>query len=872
MIDPKNGNPKISSQGYPFGKYANSDLFMSKDGIIDHPTLQFATPKPIFDNFTEQQKDATNILKSFCNKRPTCYFWHNGTPDDGCQFNGLHIHLIVQNPYPIYMQHTYKVMKKVLLKYGIQVKCQKVKYLEALMNHLQKEPRILLGYNNLGLAARLKKTRGDNPFYAGLDITDFDEDEEVQQKNRDDGGAFMTGILKYKKERTIPSMSQVINQLSQADNMDRADSGVESIKLGDGSQKPLAMTKQAHNVDRLKELMRKYNKYTDEELMRAVVTSRDTTDLMTMRILSTMSYYKTTLSQAVTEIRLENEVMGVTYIDKFIRECPSPTDTLNVEQTAELHKQWCRDQGIQIGDYMMKQYCVLAKVFPKLKCMMLQGQSNAGKTYWTLPSMPFPDTVGQTVQSQDFAFQKCLNKDLIQIPEMTLSKNEQVEEIKKIFEGIPTTINVKNKEPRVLDRTPVILTCNQVPWRFFSEEQDAFQNRMFAFQNLYASPLLEGKKGANPKYFRRVFEYIHTEIAQLPEFLCLPDDKDMWTMYVDLVEAHIEGLILQKEINMQHLLESEDVQYKYLMREEYLDEHPDHNVLMKRADVRLECEESCLLKEVYSWIFALFTPSTDDYAFQWIQGKIEMVSQFAGGIYDGEQDLDYQDYMNFRSGYTHLKRMLLRLKTWPTDIDNVSTLEDIMKCSLKKTIEYLAKYLGAFLNEHKDKCRALRESWEACEMDLPTKEEFAQGLKRVREDLVTILDEPDGKRIKTCFKKLQAVIPGVTLNCTSSEKAVVINCGPPSLDVDLKESGTNEPSDPWREVRPYHKEHQDETSMDTQPPSPKVPIDHPKLPVDDIDASLKESLMSFEDMYNIMAADAEITSKEGDENEPIIVD
>lgn len=93
-----------------------------------------------------------------------------------------------------------------------------------------------------------------------------------------------------------------------------------------------------------------------------------------------------------------------------------------------------------------------------------------------------------------------------------------------------------------------------MPWRFFSEEQDAIQNRMFSFPNLYAAPILEGKKGANPKYYRRVFEYIHHDIAQLPEFPCLPEDKDMWSMYVDMVEAFVEGLILQKNINMQQLL------------------------------------------------------------------------------------------------------------------------------------------------------------------------------------------------------------------------------------------------------------------------------------------------------------------------------
>lgn len=325
---------------------------------------------------------------------------------------------------------------------------------------------------------------------------------------------------------------------------------------------------------------------------------------------------------------------------------------------------------------------------------------------------------------------------------------------------------------------------------------------------------------------------------------------------------------------MQHL-ESEDIQYKYLLREEYLSEHPSHNVLLDRAEYRLECEEQSLLKEMYSWIYSLFSNNSDDYSFQFIQGKIELMSQFAGGVYDGEQDLDYQGYINLRSGYTHLKRMLLRLKKWPTEVDGVSNLEDCMKCSIKQTVEYIAKYLGSFLNQHKNKCRALREAWEQCEMSMPTLEEFAQGVKRVRDDLKPMLDEPDGKRIKKCFKKIQAIVPGVTLNCVSAEKAVIIDCGPPSMGVELKEPGTDEPSDPWREVRPYHQEQQ---SMETQPSSPALgptgdagtSIDPPHLPVDAIHPTLEESLLSFEEMYNIMAADS--TSKPGDEEDPIVVD
>lgn len=183
---------------------------------------------------------------------------------------------------------------------------------------------------------------------------------------------------------------------------------------------------------------------------------------------------------------------------------------------------------------------------------------------------------------------------------------------------------------------------------------------------------------------------------------------------------------------MQHLLENEDVQYKYLERENYMDEHPDHNILLKRSEVRLECNETQLVKEVYGWLFALFSNHTDDYRFEFIHGKAHLMSQFSGGVYDGDRDLDYQDYMNFSQGYTHIKRILLRLKMWPTDIDSVSSLEDILKCTMRKEIEYIAQYLSDFLSIHKDKCKALREAWDACELDMPTKEEFAAGLKRVR--------------------------------------------------------------------------------------------------------------------------------------------
>lgn len=51
---------------------------------------------------------------------------------------------------------------------------------------------------------------------------------------------------------------------------------------------------------------------------------------------------------------------------------------------------------------------------------------------------------------------KCLHKDIILKPELSIFKPEQMEDFKKVTGGQNVTINVKNKEPQTLERTPVI--------------------------------------------------------------------------------------------------------------------------------------------------------------------------------------------------------------------------------------------------------------------------------------------------------------------------------------------------------------------------------------------------------------------------------
>lgn len=543
---------------------------------------------------------------------------------------------------------------------------------------------------------------------------DVDESDSVVEK-ADDAGVFMLDLLKFKKQVPVPAMTSVIDRLSKA--TDSIDSMSEPLQCESVPGKQLKETHMAKKVELVKNLMRKYNRINEEELLNEVMRHEDPQDLLNYHVLFTGPYIRTIQAQAISEMWIENNLIGYSYIDKFIDECPSPIDVLSVEETAQLHLNWCSDQGIDCGDLMVKLYCVLAKNYAKINCFMMQCQSNAGKTYWTLPVMCFPDLVGQTIQSQDFANQRCLFKEVIQIPELSLSKPEQVEEA-KIFEGLPTTVNVKNKEPHVLERTPVILICNNHPWKFFNEEMSAFLNRMFAFQNLHKSPMLDGKKGPNPKYYRLVFEFIRNEIATMPEFPCMPSDEPMWATYCELTGSFIQSIIVMKDIDLSHILESPTMQNTYLKVKEL---HPRVGLLGWRAQERLNCSYDDLLSEIYTWIYWVTRPGSEDYYFLPSQKQIVLYSGFAEGIYDAEQDLDYEDYISMRSGYSHIKRMLLKLRTWPEVVDEKSSLSDTVKFILKGTLKQMANYIAEFLKENREKIVALRQAWVACEVP-PTEE------------------------------------------------------------------------------------------------------------------------------------------------------
>ena len=314
--------------------------------------------------------------------------------------------------------------------------------------------------------------------------------------------------------KAVPKFKTFISDLSKqlSASAEKIISAVKGYQFHGSKQQPvLATSKTAQKVDVVKKLIEKYQKKSIDELLKCIIRQNCKEELELFRILRLGPNFKDVFDQALNELDIEANERGDTYIDAFAGNVQPVQGSLTRSETATVFLEWCKEQNISSPDLLLKLFLVLDKSFPKLNSLMLQGSSNAGKTYWIKAVLSISDFVGQTIQSTDFAYQQCIDKLVIQIPELSLTKPEQVEVFKIVCEALPIQINIKNKEPRRLPRTPVILTCNEVPWKHFGNEASPIMNRMFAWRNLYPSKVLQHiyGKDADPRFFAEMFSFIH---------------------------------------------------------------------------------------------------------------------------------------------------------------------------------------------------------------------------------------------------------------------------------------------------------------------------------------------------------------------------
>lgn len=77
-------------------------------------------------------------------------------------------------------------------------------------------------------------------------------------------------------------------------------------------------------------------------------------------------------------------------------------------------------------------------------------------------------------------FRNCVDKQAVNLEEIQITK-ENVDSMKRMFEGSEMQVDIKMKASQKLPRTPVIASSNSCPERWVNEEYNALHNRMYFY-------------------------------------------------------------------------------------------------------------------------------------------------------------------------------------------------------------------------------------------------------------------------------------------------------------------------------------------------------------------------------------------------------
>ena len=304
LEDDEGNYQETNSQGVYKSCYATETMFES--GIHKHPYHNLSTTLDVYNSLSNEQKEIVDGIKGIANNFPTAIWWHDGNSDEGCQFIGLHIHMLVHCKEQLCQVYSYRNTAQRLKRHGVDIKSQRVRNLDALTRHLLLPPRVLLGCNNLqmcGLIGRLKDMVCCEADFVKPPIN-FDDDEQpiLDQSQVEASGAvkYMEKCLnmrqredRLEKQRKVAcSASGFIEKLSKLDKNDadiefqnnyfrgRFEDIVKGVVPKD--VKIMKPSKTASKVDVVKDFIRKYNEKGVTELLVAIMDRGSLEELETL--------------------------------------------------------------------------------------------------------------------------------------------------------------------------------------------------------------------------------------------------------------------------------------------------------------------------------------------------------------------------------------------------------------------------------------------------------------------------------------------------------------------------------------------------------------------------------------------------------------
>lgn len=201
----KDGNVQWGQKGTPYTVYANESHY--KNNIRNYPVHSYATPIDTYNQIEGNDKIAVNLMKKMLSDFPNAAFWQNGHQDPGCQFNGFHMHTILDSgTNDINNQRSIKNLRTCLRQRGVQFCAQKVKSIEGILVYLQTAPRILIGCNNMRMLTWIAETKSQQVLFQQKDMSEILEDVPAEENKDKNSVSFMEKLMSITNDNSTMSM------------------------------------------------------------------------------------------------------------------------------------------------------------------------------------------------------------------------------------------------------------------------------------------------------------------------------------------------------------------------------------------------------------------------------------------------------------------------------------------------------------------------------------------------------------------------------------------------------------------------------------------------------------------------------------------
>lgn len=388
--------------------------------------------------------------------------YHNGNEHTDCEFNGYHWHVAAYcNIHPSRDSRWGRKLLDISNASAETVfSCQVIKSAPALVRHIVKAPRKLVGMRGERYA----------PFVGGAEEVEPEEEKETS--------------------------------LTGSPDWDRTNLKQDSTYF---------------RITNLSKLMAKYQTPDVGVLTQKVrMNKKDWPKLLELKCAASWD----TVSKKAAELYCSEEC--VLPLDERMAKAPKfsgETETwLSPEQSHLLFQKWIDWNGFDKEKFVDQLFAVLARRDKKKNTFMLQGSTCAGKS-WVLRSLtyyyPFYGEV-HGMGNYNFAYQGCLDKALIFIEEPMLEP-ATVDHAKQVLEGAPTLVNIKCKPPQTLQPTPVLITSNHDLWKWCPGEKETLMTRMYHWTCKRAPWLQQIQKSLHPIFWYRL--YHNWQLSQDHDFM-----------------------------------------------------------------------------------------------------------------------------------------------------------------------------------------------------------------------------------------------------------------------------------------------------------------------------------------------------------------